>query len=98
MLVIGRKSGVRVERLRCSPDHLHTLYQQTNREFFGGQLPDPVRVKSHDLSNEKAEGVTYKETEDAFVIVLDPNWNTSEDEALDDNEARVGVMIPPLGA
>ena len=46
-------------------------------------------MKSHDLSNEKAEGVTYKETEDAFVIVLDPNWNTSEDEALDYNEARV---------
>jgi hypothetical protein len=26
------------------------LYQQTNREFFGGQLPDVV-LKSHDLSN-----------------------------------------------
>jgi hypothetical protein len=58
------------------------LYQQTNKEFFGDQLPDVV-VKSLDLSDEKAEGLTYKETEDTFVIVLDPKWNTSEAEALD---------------
>jgi len=31
-----------------------------------------VRVKSHDLSDETAEGITYKETENRFVIVLDP--------------------------
>jgi len=69
------------ERLR-SPDHLHDLYQKTNKEFFGSQLLD-VEVKAHDLSEEKAEGITYQEAEDRFVIVLDPNWNTSEDEALD---------------
>jgi hypothetical protein len=40
-------------------------------------------VKSHDLSDYNAEGITYQKKEDRFVIVLDPNWNTSEDEALD---------------
>lgn len=66
-------------RLR-DPDYLHALYQDTNTGFFGGQLPD-VKVKSHDLSDEKAEGVTYKEDEDTFMITLDPAWNTSEDDA-----------------
>ena len=69
------------ERLR-DPNHLHVLYQETNKEFFNGQLPD-VELKAHDLSDHNAEGITYKETEERFVIVLDPNWNTSEDEALD---------------
>jgi SprT-like family len=81
VICFGVRYAVGRERLR-SPAHLHALYQQTNKEFFGDQLPDVV-VKSHDLSDEKAEGVTYKETEDRFVIVLDPKWNTSEDEALD---------------
>jgi predicted SprT family Zn-dependent metalloprotease len=39
-------------------------------------------VKSHDLSDEDAAGITYQEMPDRFVIVLDPKWNTSEDEAL----------------
>lgn len=39
-------------------------------------------MKVEDLSEAKAEGETYKESEDRFVIVLDPKWNTSEDEAL----------------
>lgn len=69
------------ERLR-NPDHLHALYQQTNKDFFGGQLSD-VDVKSYDLSDYDAEGITYKEMEERFVIVLDPHWNTSETEALD---------------
>jgi hypothetical protein len=69
------------ERLRDT-DHLHDLYQKTNMEFFGGQLQD-VEVKAYDLSEEKAEGITYREAEDSFVIVLDPHWNTSEAEALD---------------
>ena len=68
------------ERLR-DPDHLHALYQETNKEFFGGQLRD-VEVKSHDLSDEDLAGVTYKEMKNRFVIVLDPKWDTSEDEAL----------------
>jgi len=42
-----------------------------------------IEVKSHDLTEEDAAGITYQETEDRFVIVLDPNWNTSEAEALD---------------
>ena len=68
------------ERLR-DPDHLHALYQETNKQFFGGQLPD-VELKAHDLSDEDLAGVTYKEMKNRFVIVLDPKWNTSEDEAL----------------
>ena len=55
------------ERLR-DPDHLHALYQQTNKEFFAGQLRD-VEVKSHDLSDYAASGITYQETEDRFVII-----------------------------
>ena len=45
-------------------------------------MPD-VELKADDLSDHNAEGITHKETEERFVIVLDPNWNTSEDEALD---------------
>jgi len=81
VICFGVRYAVGRERLR-DPNYLHALYRGTNKDFFGSQLPD-VRVKSHDLSDEKAKGVTYKETEDRFVIVLDPNWNTSEDEALD---------------
>ncbi len=79
-ICFGVRYAVGRERLR-RPDYLHALYQETNKEFFDGQLPDVV-LKVEDLSASDAEGVTYKETEDAFVIVLDPNWNTSEDEAL----------------
>jgi hypothetical protein len=41
-----------------------------------------VELKSHDLSDENAKGITYQENDDAFVIVLDPNWATSEAAAL----------------
>jgi len=58
-----------------------SVYQDTNKHFFGSQLRD-VEVKSHDLTEEDAAGITYQETEDRFVIVLAPNWNTSEAEAL----------------
>jgi hypothetical protein len=81
VICFGVRYAVGRERLR-DPGYLHTLYQGTNKDFFGSQLPD-VTVKSHDLSDEKAKGVTYKETEDRFIIVLDPHWNTSEDEALE---------------
>jgi len=66
-----------VARLICMP----CINRQTAR-FFNGKLPDVV-LKVEDLSDKNAEGVTYKESEDTFVIVLDPQWNTSEDEALD---------------
>jgi predicted SprT family Zn-dependent metalloprotease len=81
IICFGVGYAVGRERLR-DPDHLHALYQETNKQFFGGQLRD-VEVKSHDLTEENAEGITYQETEDKFVIVLDPKWNTSEAEALD---------------
>ena len=58
-----------------------SVYQETNKQFFGGQLCD-VEVKSHDLSDEDAAAITYQEMPDRFVIVLDPKWNTSENEAL----------------
>jgi len=72
--------AIRRERLR-SPEYIHALYQETNRESSGGQLPDVV-VKVEDLSEAKAEGETYKESKELFVIVPDLKWNTSEDEAL----------------
>jgi hypothetical protein len=81
VICFGVRYAVGRERLR-DPNYLHALYQDTNKEFFGGQLPD-VRVKSHDLSDEKAKGETYKETEYRFVIVLDPKWNTSNVEAVE---------------
>lgn len=80
VIFLGVDYAIGRERLR-NPEHLHALYQQTNKEFFGGQLRD-VEVEAHDLSEEKAEGITYQESEDKFVIVLDPYWNTSEAEAL----------------
>ena len=81
VICFGVRYAVGRERLR-DPEHLHALYQDTNKEYFEGALPD-VTVKAHDLSDAKAEGVTYKQNEDRFVIVLDPAWNTSEREALD---------------
>jgi hypothetical protein len=81
VICFGVRYAVGRERLR-SPAHLHFLYQETNEKFFGGQLPE-VLLKVEDLSDKNAEGVTYKENEGMFVIVLDPAWNTSEDEALD---------------
>jgi hypothetical protein len=80
IICFGVGYAVGRERLR-DPDHLHALYQETNKQFFGGQLCD-VEVKSHDLSDEDAAGITYQEMPDRFVIVLDPKWNTSENEAL----------------
>jgi SprT-like family len=81
VICFGVGYAVGRERLR-DPDHLHVLYQETNKQFFGGQLRD-VEVKSHDLSDEDAAGITYEKMKDRFVIVLDPKWNTSEDEAVD---------------
>jgi SprT-like family protein len=80
IICFGVGYAVGRERLR-DPDHLHALYQETNKQFFGGRLPD-VELKAQDLSVENAEGITCQEAENKFVIVLDPNWNTSEDEAL----------------
>ena len=80
VIFFGVRYTIARERLR-RPDYLHALYQHTNREFFEGKLQDVV-LKAEDLSKENAEGVTYQEGEDTFVIILDPQWNTSEDEAL----------------
>lgn len=80
VICFGVRYAVGRERLR-NPDHLHALYQETNKEFFDGKLSD-VEVKSQDLPPDRV-GETYKASEDKFVIVLDTNWNTSEDEALD---------------
>jgi hypothetical protein len=83
IICFGVGYAVGRERLR-DPDHLHALYQQINKEFFNGRLPDAdVELKAHDLSDQNAEGITYQEMENRFVIVLDPKWNTSEAEALD---------------
>ena len=82
LTIVGFGVGYAVGRERFrDPDHLHALYQETNKQFFGGQLCD-VEVKSHDLSDAYAAGVRYQEMPARFVIVLDPKWNTSEDEAL----------------
>ena len=81
VIFFGIRYAVGRERLR-DPDHLHALYQETNKEFFGGQLRD-VELKSHDLSDYEAEGITYQYSGNKFVIVLDPNWSTSEAEALE---------------
>ena len=78
VICFGVRYAVGREQLR-RPDYLHALYQKTNKEFFGGQLPGVV-MKVGDLSDAKAEGETYKR--DRFVIALDPNWNTSEGEAV----------------
>ena len=75
VIFFGVRYAVGRERLRNSA-HLHALYQQTSGAFFDGKLPDVV-VKAEDLSAKNAEGATYQESEDTFVIVLDPNWNTS---------------------
>ena len=53
VICFGVRYAVGRERLR-DPDHLHALYQETNKDFFGGQLPDVV-VKAEDLSEAKAE-------------------------------------------
>jgi hypothetical protein len=67
IICFGVGYAVGRERLR-DPDHLHALYQETKKEFFDGQLPN-VELKAHDLSDQNAEGITYQETENRFVIV-----------------------------
>ncbi len=57
IICFGVAYAVGREKLR-DPDHLHALYQETNKEFFHGQLRD-AEVKSHDLTEENAEGITY---------------------------------------
>jgi len=79
IICFGVGYAVGRERLRDS-DHLHALYQETNKQFFGGQLRD-VELRAHDLSDEDAAGITYEEV-NRFVIVLDPKWNATEAEAL----------------
>jgi hypothetical protein len=72
------------EQLR-NPEYLHSLYEQTNKTYFGGQLPEAV-LQSGDLSEEDAEGITYTVTDrqgETFFITLDPKYNTSTAEALD---------------
>src|SRR5271157_1629924 len=81
VIFFGVRYAVGRERLR-NPAYLHSLYQETNAAFFDGELPD-VALKVEDLSDKNAEGVTYKKSEETFVIALDPQWNTSEVEALD---------------
>ena len=71
IICFGVGYAVGRERLR-DPDHLHSLYQETNKEFFDGQLRD-VEVKSHDLSDYEAEGITYQETK----IDLSSFWTQS---------------------
>jgi hypothetical protein len=55
VICCGVDYAVGRERLRDS-DYLHTLYQETNKEFFQGQLAD-VELKSHELSDYQAEGL-----------------------------------------
>jgi SprT-like family len=72
------------EQLR-NPEYLHSLYEQTNKTYFDGQLPDVI-VESSDLSEENASGMTYTVTDsrgETFFITLDPKYNTSTAEALD---------------
>lgn len=78
IIFFGVRYHVLRERLRQAD--LHAFYQQTNSEFFGGQLQD-AQVKWGDLREDDAEGETYQLTDDSFLIVLDPNQNTSESEA-----------------
>lgn len=68
VICFGVRYAVGRERLR-SPAHLHSLYQETNRWFFDGKLPDVV-LKVEDLSDKNVEGVTYKETEDIGTASL----------------------------
>lgn len=81
VICFGVRYAVGREGLR-NPNHLHVLYQETNKEFFDGKLPD-ADFRVYSLSDENAEGITYREIEGRFVIVLDPNWNTSKEESLD---------------
>jgi len=102
IICFGVGYAVGRERLR-DPDHLHALYQETNKQFFGGQLCD-VEVKSHDLSDEDAAGITYQEMPDRFVIVLDPKLRTIRHEAchvatwdfMDPNDVHGDVHGPPF--
>jgi hypothetical protein len=44
IICFGVGYAVGRERLRA-PDHLHALYQETNKEFFNGQLPDVELIR-----------------------------------------------------
>jgi hypothetical protein len=85
VIFFGVRYAVTRERIR-SPQHLHAMYEKTNKDYFDGQLPD-VNLKSGNLSDENAMGITSTEwdiekEQERFYIVIDPHWNTSDDEAL----------------
>ena len=63
------------ERLR-SPEYVHSIYADTNRQYFNGELPD-ARIEFGDLADENAAAHTTRDGEQ-FVIVFDRNWNGSE--------------------
>lgn len=80
VIVLGIRYAVMRERLRRAD--LHAWYQQENATEFGGHLQD-AQVNWGDLRGDDAEGETYQQTDDSFVIVLDRNQNTSESKARD---------------
>ncbi len=78
VIVFGIRYHLMRERLRHAD--LHSWYQQENATNFGGSLQD-ADVEWGDLREEKAEGITYRYTDDSFAIVIDRHSNTSESQA-----------------
>jgi len=75
VIVFGIRYHVMRERLRHAD--LHSWHQQENATAFGGNLQD-ASVEWGDPREEKAEGITYRYSDDSFAITIDRNSNTSE--------------------
>ena len=64
------------------PEHLHQLFQEVNRESFGGQLPDP-EIRRERTSRDDSAGQTYQRLDGRFVVVIDPATYTTDEAARD---------------
>jgi hypothetical protein len=62
-----------------SPEALHRIYMEVNRQSFDGVLPD-VRTDWTVLKSPEASGITLWDGT-AFTILIDPDDNPTSDEA-----------------
>ena len=76
---------------RRTPQYLHGMYQELNKQFFDSALPT-TRFEWADLTDVPAMGRTFKESDDSFVIQIDRSTNFSfwtDDEFRDTMEHEI---------
>jgi hypothetical protein len=81
IILFGVRFAV-AQEARRRPDYLQGIYRKLNLQFFRGELPK-AQIEWDDLSDEEYMGLTYQRTDDSFVILIDRETNSGDDELLD---------------